>query len=411
MDKICRFTVVVPIYNKEKYVVRCLESLKAQSLTEFEIICIDDGSTDFSNQLVRECMSKDERIILLQNRENSGVSYSRNCAISHARGEYIFFLDADDYLYPQTLERYYNEINTVDADMLFFNFVIQREGIYRLSCDEGIRGVYPRIYNGQELLDEFARNDEFFLYACMVAYKREFVRQNYLKFEGLKCGEGGDFILSALCAADKVIVSRYKGYVYCLNDDSVNTGADIVEETLYGQVIQYIHMLQRASESAHPEHICVFLDWYRGKIRSAVLNLSDETAAMIEQRLPNDYFRHVWSQLADRGKDAGEGLFSDEDLKLLKGEKAVLIYGAGRETFETLNLLNRLRIELYGIVVTHKEGNPEVLFGHRVQEISVLGKFDPDSLVLITAHSQHQSTIVAELETRGFHRHIGVKRR
>lgn len=411
MEMICKFTVVVPIYNKAKYVVRCLESLREQSLTEFEIICIDDGSTDSSNQLVRECMVKDERIILLENEENRGVSYSRNCAISNARGEYIFFLDADDYLHPQTLEQYYNEINAVDADMLFFNFVIQKESMYRQSCDEGIRGIYPRIYNGQELLEEFARNNEFFLYACMVAYKKKFVWQNKLRFDSLICGEGGDFILSALCLAEKVIVSQYKGYVYCLNDDSVNTATDIVTEALYGQVVQYVHMMQKASESSHPEHICTFLDWYKIKIKAATLNLSDKMASSIKLRLPNDYFRHVWSLLSDIGEDTGEVLFSDEDMEVLKKEKAVLIYGAGREIFETLNLLNRLRIELQGIVVTQKIGNPEVLFGHRVHEIKELMQFNSHTLVLITAHSQHQSVIAAELETRGFHRYISVKRR
>lgn len=410
-DKEYKFSVIVPIYNKEKYIARCLESLQSQSIKEFEIICVDDGSTDSSNKQVREWMHRDDRILLLENKENRGVSYARNLAINRAGGKYLFFLDADDYLDSCALKQYYNEINKANADMLFFNFAIKQESRHRYNCEEGIHSTYAGIYDGQELLGSFVQNDEFFLYACMVIYNREFVLKHNLRFMGgLKCGEGGEFILAALTVAARVIVSRYKGYYYCLNDCSVNAGSDITEEALYGQIVQYIHMLQRTSKNPESEGMCAFLDWYRSKIAGGIANLSEETVRLFARRMENEYSRHVWALLANI-ETQEDGLLSDDDLQLLRKERTVLVYGAGRETLEMLKLLNSLQIELLGIVVTQKEGNPDVLYGHKVQSIDLLCNYDSNTLIVITAHSKHQETIAAKLEAYGFHRHIGVRRR
>lgn len=408
MNQEYKFSVIVPVYNKEKYIARCMESLRNQSIKEFEIICVDDGSTDFSRQQVQACMKLDDRIVFMENKENRGVSYTRNLALCNAKGKYIFFLDADDYLEAFALENYYEEISAADADMLFFNFAVNQESQNRYNCDEGIRGRYPGVYNGQEIMGRFVKNDEFFLYACMVVYNRKFVLQNHLKFIELKCGEGGAFILAALMEAKKVVVSQYRGYHYCLNNDSVNAGTDITEEALFGQVVQYIHMLKRASQNPASSDICNFLNWYRDKIAGGISNLSEAEIRAFAQRMEDAYAQHVWSVLAGTEEDC---LLSKYDLEILRRERAVLVYGAGREILRTLKLLNSLQIELLGIVVTQKAGNPDVLYGYRIQDIHSLKKYDSNTLVLITAHRKHQKMIAENLESYGFHRHIGVRRR
>lgn len=405
-----KITVVVPVYNKEKYIARCLESLRNQSLRDLEILCVDDGSSDASVERVKECMCRDSRIVLLENRENKGVSYTRNRALDHARGEYLFFLDADDYLDGLTLERYYEELHRTDADMCFFNFIIEKESGQRADCDEGIRGSYREVYGGQELMGLLASKDEFFLYACMVAYKREFVERYCLRFSKLKCGEGGEFILQALFLAQRVIVSEYRGYHYCLNDASVNAGANITEEALYGQVVQYIHMLQKAALEPEAIGVSTFLDWYRGKIGGAISNLSEEAVLRFAARMEDPFSRHAWSLLTHAGICC-ESLFSDVDMELLKQEQAVLIYGAGYETLDVLKLLNRLGIELLGIVVTDRQNNPSALYGHRIYGLESLKDYDTGTLVLITAHSKHQKTIADTLASYDFHRHIDIRRR
>lgn len=406
----CKVTVIVPVYNKDRYIVRCLNSLKDQSIKEIEIICVDDGSTDFSNDKVRECMKRDARIRLLENKENKGTAYSRNLAMNSARGQYIFFLDADDYVDQFTLEHYYRELCDADAEMCFYNFIVQREGEHRTNCDEGIRGSYCGVYKGQKLLGCFAQNDEFFLYACMVAYKREFIDQNNLKFSNLRCGEGGLFILGALLVANRVIVSGFRGYHYCLNDDSVNASENIADEALYGQVVQYSYVLKQAAQKTETTGIYNFLKWYKNKFSGAVSNLSNEMIEQFGRRIDDDFLQHIWSVLTHTEKGQEE-LFSEGDLLLLKKENSVLLYGAGRETLDVLKLLNRFQIELKGIIVTEKKGNPKVLYGHKVVDADALYEYDKNTLVVITAHIKHHETITTALDKKGFYRYISIRRR
>lgn len=96
-------SIIIPIYNVEKYLPACLDSVQAQTYHNLEIICINDGSPDNSANIVREYQNHDSRIILI-NKENGGLSDARNVGIERAKGEYIFFLDSDDLLDPSCIE-------------------------------------------------------------------------------------------------------------------------------------------------------------------------------------------------------------------------------------------------------------------------------------------------------------------
>lgn len=98
-----RVSVVIPVYNRERYVTECVESVLGQSHSSFEILLVDDGSTDATPRLCRELAAKDSRIRLLQG-SHQGVSAARNLALDHAQGEYVFFLDSDDIIYPKLFE-------------------------------------------------------------------------------------------------------------------------------------------------------------------------------------------------------------------------------------------------------------------------------------------------------------------
>ena len=101
-------SVIVPIYNVEEYLSGCLESILSQNFSDFEIICIDDGSTDESGSILEMYASKDSRIRTVH-QENKGLSSARNVGLDMARGEYIAFCDSDDYYHPDFLKKlYYN---------------------------------------------------------------------------------------------------------------------------------------------------------------------------------------------------------------------------------------------------------------------------------------------------------------
>jgi glycosyltransferase involved in cell wall biosynthesis len=107
MDNKTAISIIIPVYNAAKYLTRCLSSVQQQSLKNIEILCINDGSTDESARLLEQFAENDIRFKII-NQENQGLSAARNTGLEKATGDYIFFLDADDWLHPQALEIFYN---------------------------------------------------------------------------------------------------------------------------------------------------------------------------------------------------------------------------------------------------------------------------------------------------------------
>ena len=137
-----KISVILPVYNVEKYLSECLDSIVNQTLKEIEIICVNDGSTDNSFTILKEYASKDNRIKIID-KENEGQGYARKLGLDNASGEYILFCDSDDYYAELTaFEELYNYIEKVKIDVVIFNH-------YRENKLKGYRenrvDKYPKI--------------------------------------------------------------------------------------------------------------------------------------------------------------------------------------------------------------------------------------------------------------------------
>lgn len=116
-----KVSVIIPIYNVEQYLEECLRSVVEQTLQEIEIICIDDYSTDGSKQIVKAFASVDDRIRLIEHEKNRGLSAARNTGLSAASGLYIYFLDSDDYICKDAMEKLYSTAKAGQLDLIFFD--------------------------------------------------------------------------------------------------------------------------------------------------------------------------------------------------------------------------------------------------------------------------------------------------
>ena len=115
-----KVSVIMPVYNVEKYLPQCIESVLAQSLNDIEIICVNDGSTDDSLKVLQEFKARDNRIVIID-KANEGSGIARNTALAIAKGEYVYFVDSDDWLdNAGVLEKLYNKASTDDLDILIF---------------------------------------------------------------------------------------------------------------------------------------------------------------------------------------------------------------------------------------------------------------------------------------------------
>lgn len=125
-------SIIVPIYNVEQYLAECLDSLVNQTLRDIEIICVNDGSPDRSADIVRDYMSRDERIQLIE-QENKGLSGARNTGLKVAKGKYVYFMDSDDWLEPDTMDICYQATITEGVDVVFFDALSFVDGIETYS--------------------------------------------------------------------------------------------------------------------------------------------------------------------------------------------------------------------------------------------------------------------------------------
>ncbi len=116
-----KVSIIIPIYNVDKYLDTCIESARNQSLEDLEIICIDDYSTDQSLEVLRRHQIDDQRIIVIENTKNLGQSYSRNIGIQKATGEYIYFLDSDDFIEHDAMEKLYFYAKSRSLEVIFFD--------------------------------------------------------------------------------------------------------------------------------------------------------------------------------------------------------------------------------------------------------------------------------------------------
>ena len=160
-----RFSVIVPVYNAERYLRKCVESVCAQSYSEWELILVDDGSTDGSGILCDELAEGDERICVVH-QENRGVVAARKEGIRYAQGDYVFYVDADDWIEPDCLADADTRIRDTGADLVAYSFQYispSGNGKYKLEpVSEGLyeseeikEKIYPRILLGADMRNMF----------------------------------------------------------------------------------------------------------------------------------------------------------------------------------------------------------------------------------------------------------------
>lgn len=140
-------SIIVPVYNVERFLSKCLQSLIEQTYRDIEILCINDGSTDHSWDILTEYAKADSRISVVNNSTNCGLSESRNQGIEMAQGELIMFVDSDDWVEPTCCEKAIKAYGE-DADLCFFSYILEYG---QVSSARLVRGVSPETYSGEEM--------------------------------------------------------------------------------------------------------------------------------------------------------------------------------------------------------------------------------------------------------------------
>ena len=234
-------SVIVPVYNAEKYLQKCLDSILEQTYQNLEIIIVNDGSTDNSGQICHEYEQKDSRIIYME-KENGGVSDTRNTGLDRMTGSYVTFVDSDDWLEPNYVQFLYEKLIEHQADIVVGNYTRFNEAnsvfYFHTSAD-----YYEKVYDNTSIISCLYDSKELLNSALIVAwgkiYKKE-IMANF-RFPIDRIGEDALFNLKALLDSKKVVYVNKSAYIYRVREGSLsNTWSDkwirdaiyIIEERL-----------------------------------------------------------------------------------------------------------------------------------------------------------------------------------
>ncbi|MCM1258220.1 MAG: glycosyltransferase [Roseburia sp.] len=211
-----KISVIMPAYNVEPYIGRCLKSLEAQGLKDFEVIIVNDGSTDGTEKIILNYMSDSSLDIKYIYQKNAGQGYARNEGLGQAEGEYIAFIDSDDYVDSDYLQELLACAEKNEADMVSCGYrVIDEQGRVASECD-----VSP-----------FARESGYGRPGIFVVwsrfFRREFLAENQIFFPEGKIYEDVPFTIDAKYRAKNVRSISYIGYNYCKHTNSTMTKARV----------------------------------------------------------------------------------------------------------------------------------------------------------------------------------------
>lgn len=202
MDKI---SIIIPAYNAGRYLAETLDSVLKQTFQNFEVIIIDDGSLDNTYSIMEEYKNKSNKIFIFQ-QENQGQSATRNNAMKLVTGEYVMFLDADDILVDDCLERLFTQIEKDQSDICICG--------YEKFYDKTNQVFYTRLPALWEIKFDYGISHVFHYSPCAKLYKTDFIKKYDLKFSVGEQLEDGPYSCLANLLANKVSVLDYIGYRY-----------------------------------------------------------------------------------------------------------------------------------------------------------------------------------------------------
>lgn len=218
-------SIIVPIYNVEKQLSECIESILNQTFMNFELILVDDGSPDKCGEICDEYEKKDKRIKVIH-KKNGGLSDARNAGLDIAKGKYIGFVDSDDIIHPEMYERMYNCINKYNADIVQCKFKKFKtiEDINKLS---NITNDNIEHYTSKEAIIDMIDNNKINVNIWNKLYKRELFESE--RFPKGKIHEDEFLTYKLIYKSNKVTYINEELYYYYQNDNGIMNGSNLIK--------------------------------------------------------------------------------------------------------------------------------------------------------------------------------------
>lgn len=289
-------SIIVPVYNSKNTIKRCIDSILSQSFSDFELILIDDGSIDKSAYICDEYKKSDNRVIVVHN-TNHGVSFTRNTGLELAKGEYITFIDSDDYVEEDYLKNLFNP--QFDFTVCGYTTV---DNLGNVRSKNQYTSVF---YKNTEQIDWFELFKGNMLHTPFAKlFKLDIIKKNNIIFDThISCGEDTVFVVDYLSHINSLIVSEQINYFYVVSDNgnslSTKLRPGILEEVAYSKeyCMGFIHkkypaIFEKITDIYQKMIYWLCIGYLQSLLSSKTLNKS-EKICILEDFLSNKYMQYI----------------------------------------------------------------------------------------------------------------------
>ena len=273
-----KITVIVPVYNVESYLRKCLDSIIAQTYKNIEIVVVNDGSTDASAEICKEFVEIDHRIIYIE-QENSGLSAARNTGLENMSGDYVTFVDSDDWIELDYVETLYKKITQYQADIAVGNY-------YSFNESEGMfyfhilgDSYYEKVYDNISIFENLYESQEMKNFALISAwgklYKAGLFEQ--LRFDIGKLGEDGYLNQKIYLLAEKIVYIHKGIYSYRIRNNSLSR--TWTEKWMHALVNSMSERITLLANLGYPleKHLAIYRQMLEGSLSNGKVSGLEET--------------------------------------------------------------------------------------------------------------------------------------
>lgn len=387
-----KISVIIPVYNREKYIGECLNSVLSQTLKEIEIICVDDGSTDGTYDLLKNYSEKYNNVIVLH-QENQGSGPARNKGIEYARGKYICFMDSDDY-YAQdwALEHLY-----INAER---NQAVACRGNFLSIWENGeIKKVSP--WFSEKKMLSYKEDGDFSQYTSYI-FSLKLIRENNIMFPSYRRFQDPPFLFNVMACAQNYFVIDEPIYVYRQWERELKWTADIVADVLKGIYDCFKIAKENNFVKIYDKYLRNVLNSYLWMIYShasqgKLWNLIDAI-----NRISMEWMGECSEIFQD--KESLEAYVAplrekrDNMISMCRKAEEVVIYGAGEVGRYFLQNFRKECRHIAGFAVSTK-GKEDSVEGYEVREI---GEYSRTALIIVAVGQQNAVEVLKNLKQLKF---------
>lgn len=407
-------TVILAVYNDEERVERAIESVKRQTFQKWELLAVDDGSTDNTLNILKKQSLSDTRIKVIHLEKNAGLGSARNAALNKATGKYICFLDSDDMLRDDCLSILYSVAEETNSEEVYFGMehmvdsvlskTLSPENQYfgentEFSCyEEGVEFLYDMIQNN---VLSFAGGRQFFLLSFLNHYSIRFPEDIY--------SEDVPFTVEAMMHCSRLCYLRQALYIYCHRLDSITTRA-VDAKRLYSMFRISMTFFQKWYMDTEKLSVS---EWIMAYLFKRHLTYSKN----LYMRLPPEKRKQAKQMVASDSHDAEmynllieeqvPGMYvqelQEEKINEIQSYHQIIIYGAGNYAIDVYALLKKRFIDILGFAVTEYSNNVSCIDKKPVLLIEEWLGYRDNALIIIGTAKSSEKVILKKLSDFQFH--------